>query len=515
MVTTEKYNMFADRVIPAFIKNLDTNKQKASKPLETKTRRQTSALSTPLTPLTPEDVSPQDLLCKAVASWFVRKENRFYDIQRWNASINANDLQRTCIHRFRNQFPDVTITNELLRDVFSKAIEAKHNDPTQSIPVWNGARHCQPSHPDSVVWADGMVSLNSWSVPPYRKKEVTEGDLGLFEALLNKAIPRAEDQKMFTHWLAWCLQNEDDKPTWAPFLYSRTKGTGKSTLCQLVSRLFGTKNSITLNSVSSLTAKFNLPILLSKLVICEELQLRPDSPQGNQLKTYMTEKETAAEAKGRDIERVSQCCCFIFTSNHLPVWIESDERRYYVIDMEHSGHASGKDAKEFGSFIGEVVAYMDDEESLARLYRALMSLKLPNSFNAKSLNVAELDSPIMKQIQGTSRQVILEQLEELLAERGAFAISQADLVQLCIDRLKCNPNQIRHLMTELRWSRSNVKWGGVDYARSIWVHPDYQVSGGQVKGPGGYEEAVVTDHEDIEFQEREPASLPEIGRVSE
>lgn len=86
---------------------------------------------------------------------------------------------------------------------------------------------------------------------------------------------------MFLNWLAWSLQNEDDKPNWAPFLYSTRMGTGKSTLAMLMARLFGEENSITQNNVDKLTGRFNMTLLKSKLVICEEVNLRPGSGDAN------------------------------------------------------------------------------------------------------------------------------------------------------------------------------------------------------------------------------------------
>ncbi|SDW62984.1 primase-helicase family protein [Litoreibacter albidus] len=463
--------------------------------------------------LSPEMLAHRETLCKAVSSWFVRRENRYFDVDRWNTSLNSTDLQRICILRFEVQFPEIKLTNELLSAVFSKAIEAKHTDREQSIPVWSGSRVCKPDVQLPYVWRDGLVTLNTWTEPAYRRANPKGDGFGIWTQFLNKAIPRREDRVMFLNWLAWCLQNEADKPMWAPFFYSRRKGTGKSTLCQMVVKLFGEKNSKTLNSVDGLTSKFNLPILLSKFVVCEELQLRPDSSQGNKLKTYMTEKETAAEAKGKDLEAISQCCCFIFTSNHLPIWIEADERRYYVIDFDHSGHASGEDAEEFGELVGQLRAFMEDDGNIAMLYERLMERRFPNSFNALTLNVSQLTSPIMKKIQGASRQVTVEQLEELLAARKVFAISQEDLVGLCHSALKCNPNQVRHMMTELGWTRSNVKWGGVDYARSIWVHPDYYVNEGKVTGPDGESKKIEGEFDDIEIVGADTDTLPTLGKV--
>ena len=48
-------------------------------------------------------------------------------------------------------------------------------------------------------------------------------------------------------------------------------------------------------------------------------------------------------------------------------------------------------------------------------------------------------------------------------------------------------------MSELGWAKSKVKWGGVDYARAVWLRHDFAVDRGKLKGPDGFEEAV-TDH---------------------
>lgn len=69
-------------------------------------------------------------------------------------------------------------------------------------------------------------------------------DYGIAGEFLEQLFPRNTEREMILNWLAWNLQNEDDKPTWAPFLYSRTKGSGKSTFCHLASVLFGMENSV-------------------------------------------------------------------------------------------------------------------------------------------------------------------------------------------------------------------------------------------------------------------------------
>jgi len=248
-----------------------------------------------------------------IAASFVRKDGRYYDINRLSALLSREDVQRVCLHMLKENFPDITLTSELLRAVFKLVIEANHTDFEQTIPVWSGQSSCRPESSSRLMHANGMATINTWSRPAYRSLGETKQDLGPLIELLSWMMPRDEDRTMFLSWLAWNLQNEGDKPNWAPFLYSGEKGTGKSTLCQLIVQLFGQENSFTQNSVSKLTGRFNLQILQSKLVVCEEVQLTAGSTQGNTLKTYITESETTAEAKGRDIERVRQCCAFLFT----------------------------------------------------------------------------------------------------------------------------------------------------------------------------------------------------------
>lgn len=48
-------------------------------------------------------------------------------------------------------------------------------------------------------------------------------------------------------------------------------------------------------------------------------------------------------------------------------------------------------------------------------------------------------------------------------------------------------------MSELGWSKSKVKWGGVDYSRAIWVRPGYRIEGGQIFAEDGSRQSLV-DH---------------------
>ncbi len=394
-----------------------------------------------------------EILTEAVCGWFVRKDSKFFEVENLTTKLSQDDVQRICLHRFREEFPDIEVSIPTLREVFRRAIEQKHAMPGQTIPVWNGGIVCKPAEPSRFVWERGAVRVNSWVRPTYRETPAQPA-MGVGGEFIDAIFTREPEKTKVLDWLAWNLQNEGDKPTWAPFLYSATKGSGKSTLCELVTRLFGEANSVTQNSVDKLTSRFNQPILTRKLVISEELQLRQDSPQGNALKTYITETVTTSERKGQDAERLEQCCSFLFTSNHLPLWIEPEDRRYFLIELDHDGHAAGPRAREFTALVERLKVEMQDDAAMSALYLALMRRELSEGFSAKTLNVDEDATPLMKRVMGASEQTNIGVLRDYLAERGVHALPEALAANVVRDELRANINSTRHLMSQLGWTAS-------------------------------------------------------------
>lgn len=413
------------------------------------------------------------ILSQAVSSWYVRKDSKYFAVDRLNVKLSSEDVQRACIFRIKEEFGYLKPTPQIMKEVFKRTIEAKHSDKETSVPVWNGSTVCKPGTPDRYVWDRGTVAINVWSEPSYRAVKDADADFGLAGTFFDWFFTRKEEKEKFLDWLSWNLQHEDQKPTWAPFFYSNTKGSGKSTLCKLVGRLFGEDNTVFENSVDKLTSKFNSPILSKKLVVSEEVDLRANSKQGNALKTYITESDAVVERKGVDAERIEQFCCFMFTSNHLPLWIEEEDSRYYLIEVDHDGHAAGPKGGEFAALVAELQVFMADDRCIAALYRALMERKQADTFNPKWLNVREEATPLMKRVHAASEGTRQAVLREKLEKHGLKAIAEAELVEIVKKELSANLAQTKHLMTELGWSKDNVKWDGCEYRRAIWVAKGY------------------------------------------
>jgi len=338
-------------------------------------------------------------LIRLLASTYVRREGRFFHIDRPNESLARDDLQRSFLTPAQRLNDGNPVPKPVLKEVFDTAIHQVNGDQYRSIPVWTGAIQPFPGNPERRIQLDsGQFILNSWKTPAYRQLTEVQPSKEVFWVLIYRMFPEVEERERVLDWLAWCLQNESKKPNWAIILYSKTKGTGKSTLCRIAARLFGQENTSVQNSIEKVAAKFNGPILNSKLVVCEEVNLRPDSEVGNKLKTLITEPFTTAERKGRDVERVPLHSCFLMTTNHLPLWIEAGERRFYVVDVAHDGHAAGPKAASFAQRVKCVEDAMLNDERVAAFYRYLMLRELAEDFDPVTLNTAVHGTEVMQQI---------------------------------------------------------------------------------------------------------------------
>jgi hypothetical protein len=353
----------------------------------------------------------------------------------------------------------------------------------------------KPGHDRKILFEDGFATINLWQRPAYRSRQGNAADWGATGELLDWLVPDASARRHVMDWMAWTLEHEDDRPTWSLFLYSKAKGTGKSLLCRVLEALFGAANTTSQNGITKLTGRFNATVMLSKLVICEEVKLKQGSSAANDLKTFISEPTVLVEQKGQEAYQTDQQCCFVFTSNHLPLWLEADDRRYYVLDVEHDGHASGPETEAFQDVVRRVHEQIADPVALGALYNALLHHKVADDFNAKSLNTTTHATPAMRLIQASSRQVSTERLEEYLNERSLPYISQFDLLHFVQKSMHANTETIRHKMLELGWQKVEVKWGGVDYKRVLWVRPDYTVHRGVAVAPDGTQTRIADEVE--------------------
>ena len=441
-------------------------------------------------------------IVQTVAQWYVRKNNKYYDVDLPGEALSRDDVERVITQRLHSEFPgNDDLVPDVVRQISQKVIRDVFVSPRESIPVWSGIRKSFPGNPNKLIFSKHLTAtINTWKSPEYRALQGVEADWGPVEAFLEAMLTREDERDMVVNWLAWCLQNEADKPLWALFLYSQTKGSGKSTLSMIFAHLFGKENSSVENNVSKLVSRFNAPVLDKKFVTCEELNIAPGSPEANAIKTYITETRTMTEHKGHDVFMVEQACAFMFTSNHTPLWLEQGDRRFYVIDVDHDGHRFGESADEFAALSAEVHTYLEDPANIAGLYRAFLEHKIPEEFNAKSLDVQHRSTGIMKTIQGASWDVNMEIFEAELNRLRIVALPAHLMTNLAEAVGKPSNNLMKHWLLRLGWHRKKVKWGGKAYAQVIFIRPKYSLNAGVLTGPRQWSKPIGSSDAFAEFK---------------
>lgn len=430
-------------------------------------------------------------LIRLLATSYVRREGRFFHIDRPNEPMSRDDLQRAFLTPAQKLNNGHAVPKATMKEVFDTAIQQSNPDQYRSIPVWTGTIQAYPGNPNRRIQLEsGQFILNSWKAPDYRSLHEPTPSPRIFFPFFCWLFPRPEERRRVLDWLTWCLQNEGKKPNWALMLYSREKGTGKSTFARIAARLFCQDNTSVENSIEKVAGKFNGPILSKKLVVCEEVNLRPNSEVGNKLKTLITEPYTSVERKGKDVEQVPLHSCFLFTSNHLPLWIEPGERRFYILDIDHEGHASGPQADRFAYWVKLVEDALADDAKVANLYHWLLSREVADDFDPMGLNTARHGTEVMKRILASQTPATTQQLAEFLGREGCIAIAEQDLRAYVTKEMNQSANSLRHMMTELGWSRHEVKWGGEDYARALWTAPKFGIDRGHILGPNTPKQAI-------------------------
>jgi hypothetical protein len=165
-----------------------------------------------------------------IAQWYVRKDGKYYDVEEPGAALSRDDVERVIIQRIKEEFPSSDLSQDVVRQLLQVLIKDRFVDPRRSIPIWSGLRQSMPGNTQTLTFQRMVATINTWRAPDYRSLGVKEQDFGPFSDFLETTFTRSSERRMLLNWLAWCLQNERDKPGWAPFLYSSTKGSGKALL---------------------------------------------------------------------------------------------------------------------------------------------------------------------------------------------------------------------------------------------------------------------------------------------
>ena len=428
---------------------------------------------------TPYNPSIKEIL-RLVSGWFVKKDNKYHDVNNLQTTYQAQDLKQVIVSRIKVLFPNLTLTNKDLKEFFLVLLDPpiSQANPEENIPVWSGHTVCLPANTQKVFFKDGVATVNLWEYPAYRRGKSAPGIA--FDEFLSFVIPDETERNVFLDWLAWSLKYEEQKPRWAIMFYSQKQGTGKTVLTDLVKDLFGVANTSRINGVRQLVARFNKEVLQHKLVVVEEIEVRKGSKEANQVKSLITEDSTTVEAKGLPSSVEAINCAFLMTTNHLPTWLEEADRRFFILNFDHEGYNNGgKDYEKFVGLVKNLKAQVGTPAGIKGIYDDLMARDLTDH-NAMSLDVMKHSTSLMQELKVLTPDVVKEQIKEVLSRHGiVFLMSKqaTDLINCFAFR---EANSQTHLFTELGFKKARFAWGGVKSQRACWFLPSADPERGEV-----------------------------------
>ena len=151
----------------------------------------------------PTDQSPLQVLVKLLATSYVRRENRFYHIDRPDEPLSRQDIELSFLTPANKLVPKEKLTSALMKQVFDQAISQRSPDSNRCIPVWTGAKEPHPGNPARRIQLDsGSFILNTWTEPKYRQLTEVPPSFGVFADFFFTLLQRPAELRRVLDWLA-------------------------------------------------------------------------------------------------------------------------------------------------------------------------------------------------------------------------------------------------------------------------------------------------------------------------
>lgn len=444
---------------------------------------------------------------RVVASWYVQMDGKYVDTANKNTKFGMQEILKLIPIRLAETFPNDALIEENINKFAEAAMFGASSDPRLAFGVYSGKAYPDPGNPSRRLFRNGMWDINTWQMPAYRylaPSNEAHSHNCAFTQMLEFAIPREKERSVLLDWISWNLQNEYKKPTWSVLLFSEKKGTGKSTIGEVLTALFGLKNSMPINGIKKLTHRFSADILEKKFILAEEVHISSHSNEGNALKDLITNTTVSVEPKYQPVVSIPQRSCFLFTTNHKPLWLEGGERRYFIIDMDHEGHAQGLDNDTFVKLVQSVKAQINTPQALRDLYSRLIVRQQSSSFDPMNMRFTENATLIMQELQSSSVNESDKVLEELLQQYMVSVIPSEDIAELSGYLRSRSVTALRNSLNRLGWEARRIRFGGEQHR--AWCKNGTVIENGRVNN-----EELAREHGKRSDQSEDTYSWFDIG----
>lgn len=221
----------------------------------------------------------------------------------------------------------------------------------------------------------------------YRKSDIepVAGETAVWDDHLSYLFQNPRDADHVLNWMAWILQNMSKKPKHALLIAGFEKGTGKSFLAEVFSRLIGVRNVSPLGP-AELNSEFNTFAVKSKLLLIEELNALEKRKAKDTLHNIITQERIPINEKGIAQYNIENCFAVMgMTNTDAAIPIEQGDRRYLVVrtfarPRFHDGSDDG--GQQMKDYYRKLYGLLDSPAALGAIMYSLISRKITNNYSA-------------------------------------------------------------------------------------------------------------------------------------
>ena len=324
-------------------------------------------------------------------------------------------------------------------------------------------------------WPSGHGQpLNSYNLWQSWGIEPKQGDWSVIDDHILNVIANGDRGKAnyILDWIAHMVQRPWEKPGVALVL-TGAKGTGKSLLTAILSRVIGSQNTLITSSGKELFGRFNWHLTDKLLIGAEEAFFAGNPETNDQLKHLITGEVIEAEQKYGQRVNIKSSHRIIMTSNHAQVIAASeDERRFFVCNVSDKRR---RDDSYFAPLV-RLIKGQDDATLAAfacelqkRDIRSWKPEQAARNVGRKDLarqKLFSLDPPLQWLLESAREAATTGQSDE---DTGAPRPEDLELAK-CVNDLAGEPREEslrQELLNKYRtWVKTNRIRGGDDYTGS-------------------------------------------------
>ena len=284
--------------------------------------------------------------------WFDRKKNQIYTDKSINAQFGHIFKKQTPIQFIKSR-DDKTIVEDF-------CYEPKLHKPN-----------------DPIIEKDGLFYINKYQPCTL---EPEQGDISLYEELLDHLFGTLEAQTVFEDWVSYNFQFPGEKIKWALLITTSHFQVGKGSLFRAIQETLGYENTRKIDVREALD-KSKLFLTDRQIVLLDEMKSDGNFAEKegllNSLKIIITEEDQSSRALFTDYKAIKTCTNIILFSNFVDALSVSEKEERYWVHHTNAPRLNSKFYEDFHKWL--------DGKGKNYLLHHFKTREISETFNAKGV----------------------------------------------------------------------------------------------------------------------------------